>query len=159
VRFPAIPGIAIGAVVACGRIAFDPLEDPDEPVPRCPVGAGYVAYPELVHHYRAIGQVDYYVAKAICAADGTELATIDDAVEASKITELSTSGSAWAGVENADGEWRRQDGELATYLPWDVNEPSLDAPGAIVQIYPSNNRFRSDPNGAYLWFAYCECVP
>jgi len=172
VRFPAIPGLAIGVLVACGRLAFDPVDAPDDAsndashdapggvVPRCPQGgAGYVSYPEVGRHYRALGQLAYQAAKDMCASDGTLLATVDSDAEAAKIIELSMPGSAWAGVENAGGgEWRRQDGELATYLPWDLNEPLHVGSGAVVELYV-NLRFKANVDGLYEWFAYCECVP
>lgn len=160
-RSPALPGIAIGALVACGRLAFDPASEVEEiadaAVVSCPAGAGYDSYPGLAHRYRALGQMNYATARALCAAEGTQLITIDEADEGAKIAEISMGGSAWAGVENVDGEWRRQDGERATYLPWDSNQPAIEAAGAVVQLY-ATQKFHTDPDGNYEWLTYCECA-
>jgi hypothetical protein len=128
-------------MTGCGRISFDILGDdvpgdasndgsagdalvdapPDAITVRaCHSDGRYETFPGLTNTYReGAALVSWSQARLDCMADDADLWVVESALEQNAFT------GDWTGITDdvVENEWRKLDGTLATFLPFQVGEP------------------------------------
>jgi len=121
------------ALVACGRVDFDP-RPPDAAPIEC-VGGTRNFIGENGHCYRYYNDASngtWSDAVAACAADGGHLVTFTDEIEELPVVQaLSPDGRPWIGGDDMATEmtWEWMTGEPFAYTRWKLGEPNDSAPG------------------------------
>ena len=113
-------------------------------------------------HYKLLGTLEYGDAKTMCAADQQHIMVVDSASEATDVIIFLAMPSLnpWAGVEGiGNNMFQTALGVPATYLPWDVDEPSTSAAGSCAVVEGSGlaagSYFMDDCT--MMRTALCEC--
>lgn len=129
-------------LTGCGRISFDVLDLGDDVITDAPVDGiatdgmpplpdsptvrachsdnRYQPFPGLANTYReGVELVSWDQARANCMVDDADLWVVESFVELSAFT------GDWTGITDAavENTWRKLDGTVATFLPFQVGEP------------------------------------
>jgi hypothetical protein len=116
-------------VCACGRVAFEPLDDGavDTMLPgddsnhlACLTNPAYATAAGLTNRYReGVPLISWAEARVMCEAEGAYLWIPDSALEQAAWT------GDWTGITDADAEgtWETVTNQPATFLPWQSGQP------------------------------------
>jgi hypothetical protein len=147
--------VLLACVAGCGRIAFESRSgddggadtQPGDGSPTdgtlvdtssnraCLSNPAYVTSAGLTNRYReGTTPVTWEAARADCMTDEADLWVVDDLLEMGSFT------GDWTGITDAanEGVWRKLDGTIATFLPFQEGEPDGGA---------SENCIRTDSAG------------
>lgn len=145
--------------------ASDGIQPSDAPViSGCSAMFTTITGGQGTHRYRLINATaEWSEQMTACAAlsSSAYLAIPDDAGELGAIATLSASSASWVGISDTatEGTYLTVRGVVATYLPWDNNQPDDAGEGEdCVRLQTSSSKLRDDKCDTELR-AVCECEP
>jgi hypothetical protein len=130
--------------------------------PPAACSSGYAAVGGSPHLYMRINNGSWDDAARDCRTTGTTayLAIPDDAGELADIVSLAMTSQVWVGIDDkqAPGTFVTQKGVVATFLPWDADQPDQDPPAKDCVETVSSTKIATDRCGD-THAVICECDP
>jgi hypothetical protein len=129
------------------------------PAAGCP--PSYMEVAGSLHRYRALANVSWDEAAAACrqASADAYLAIPDDAAELVNLATVATA-PFWIGLDDkaAEDTFVTQKGAVATFTPWQMDQPDDDQPGEDCVSAVSGTEITDERCGGRK-AAVCECEP